>query len=113
MRRKKITKEQKEYLKKWDEFSDEDINNQLDKWSDFLWLGRHLYLKSIEKVNIKDHKEAFEYEEEIINRYKNDIDFLRCMVFPQSENGDEEWEEILNNVGSLTYLSYGKWDLSS
>ena len=41
----KLTKEQREYLKKWDGLSKEELSKEHSKWLDFLWLGRHLYLK--------------------------------------------------------------------
>lgn len=116
----KLTKRAKEYLKKWDGLSKEELIAEEEKWSDFLWLGRHLYLKhktshfgdylnsgDEDKINIV--KGAFEAEERIINKYKNDSDFIRCMVNPESENGDKEWDEITDNVGSLRYLISGDW----
>lgn len=116
----RLTKEQKEYLKKWDGLSKEELIKEQDKWVDFLWLGRHLYLKyetstfkdyldSGDETKIEIVKGAFKAEEEVLNKYENDPDFIRCMVDVKSENGDEEWEEIRNNVGSLRYLTYGDW----
>ena len=120
----RLTKRTKEYLKKWDGLSKEELVAEEEKWSDFLWLGRHLYLKhntphfedylnsgDEEKINVI--KGAFEVEERIINKYKNDSDFIRCMVNPESENGDKEWDEITDNVGSLRYLISGDWHTDS
>ena len=74
-----LTKRTKEYLKKWDGLS----------------------------------KEELVAEERIINKYENDSDFIRCMVNPESENGDKEWDEITDNVGSLRYLISGEWHTNS
>lgn len=115
-----LTKRAKEYLKKWDGLSKEELIKEEEKWSEFLWLGRHLYLKyktpvfedyfkSGDEEKIKIAKGAFEAEERIINKYENDPDFIRCMVNPESENGDKEWDEITDNVGSLRYLTCGDW----
>ena len=116
----RLTKEQKKYLKKWDGLSKEDLIKEEEKWGEFLWLGRHLYLKhetpvfenyfkSGDEEKIKIAKDAFEAEERIVNKYENDPDFIRCMIIPESENGDKEWNEITNNVGSLRYLTCGDW----
>jgi len=113
-----LTKEQKEYLKKWDNLSKEDLMNEEIKWSDFLWFGRHLsikdsiiedYLNSNDEEHIEIAKKALFEEEKIMNQYANDTDFIRCIVYPESDNGDKEWEEITNNVGSLRYLTTGYW----
>lgn len=116
----RLTKEQKEYLKKWEHLSKEELDKEEEKWSDFLWLGRHLYLKyetstfedylnSGDKNKIDIVEGAFAAEERVINTYENDLDFIRCMVNPESENGDKEWEEVCNNVGALRYLTCGDW----
>ena len=114
----KLTKEQKEYLKKWDGLSKEELIVERDKWSKFLWFGRHLaikdsfmgeYLASGNESKINIAKGAARAEADVICTYGDDPDFIRCMINVKSENGDEEWREILDNVGSLRYLIGGDW----
>lgn len=114
----KLTKEQKEHLKKWDGLSKEELIKEEDKWSKFLWLGRHLafkhtflgqYLASGNENKIRIAKGAARAEADVICTYGTDPDFIRCMINVESENGDKEWDEILNNVGSLRYLICGEW----
>lgn len=120
----KLSEDQKQYVKKWKHLSKKELDREETKWSDFLWLGRHLYLKfqtttfeddfkSGDQTRIDIAKGAMECEEKVIAKYKDDPDFIRYMVDTKSENGDEEWKEITNNVGALRYLLWGEWDLSS
>lgn len=115
---KRLTKQQKEYLKKWKHLSKEELKREEEKWSHFLWFGRHLaikdsfmgdYLSSGDEKKIDIAKGAARAEANIICTYGSDPDFIRCMINVKSKNGDKEWEEILNNVGSLRYLTSGDW----
>ena len=117
-----------EYIKKWERYQDQYVKKfgkevgrnvlitQERRWSDWLWLGRHLYLKysgDCETWKEEIRNKAFEEEEKIIEKYTYDIDFNRCMIDPESENGDEEWNEIRNNVGALRKILWGEWNTDS
>lgn len=119
---------QEEYIKKWKNHRKEytkkygkDIGTtvlaiQEKRWSDWLWLGRHLFLKHsgvFETCDKEIRDGAFKAEEEIVRKYENDLDFIRCMSYPESENGDEEWEEIRYNVGALRKILFGEWNTDS
>lgn len=117
-----LTTEQKNYVSKWNHLSTEELIKEEKKWSDFLWFGRHLaikptflgqYLSSGDADKIKIAKGAAKDEANIICTYGDDPDFIRCMINPESDHGDKEWEEITNNVGALRYLLSGDWDTDS
>ena len=116
-----LTEEQKEYLKKWDKFTKDELIAEETRWSDFLWLGRHSalkdtiikeYLNSNDENLIKIAMDAINVEKHLIEKYQDDNDFIRCLVDVE-KSGDKEWEEILNNVGSLRYILSGEWCLDS
>ena len=100
-------------INKWKDYTKEDLIRAEEKWSDFLWFGRHLYLAYVGNVTIEKYPEAFKNQDRIINKYHNDKDFIRCFYFPNSPNGDEEWKEITNNVGYLRQRLYGRWNTDS
>lgn len=117
-----------EYIKKWNNHRKEytkkfgkDIGStvlaiQEKRWSDWLWLGRHLFLKHsgvFETCNKEIRDRAFEEEKKIIKKYEDDADFIRCMLYPETEDGDEEWEEIRCNVGALRKILFGEWNTDS
>lgn len=116
---KKEHPEEAAYIEKWRK-SDKDLGLELEKWGDMLWLGRHLHLKlkgDISKIDPDVWKKALESEETVIDKWKDDEDFRKYMLYnsplPDEKYGDTNWKEISCNVGALTYLLEGEWDLSS
>lgn len=100
-------------LDKWEGYSREELEKLEEKWSDFLWLGRELFVLEKGRIPEKLLQGVFETINNMINKYRNDEDFVRCMVSPKSKNGDKEWEEITKNVGSLRLKLYGQWNTDS
>lgn len=101
------------YLEKWNGYTEEQLRAEKEKWFEFAWLGRHLFLAHIGDVTKEKYPEAFEAQERIIRTYRNDRDFIHCFINPDSERGDKEWKEIMWNLGSLRFLLYGEWDLDT
>ena len=106
-----------EYIKKWEKYRDQYAKNfgeevgrkvlitQERRWSDWLWLGRHLYFKksgACENWKEEIRNKAFEEEEKMMEKYKYDVDFGRCT-----------WSEIQNNVGALRKILWGEWNTDS
>lgn len=103
-----------EYVEKW-KMSSKNLEEELSKWADMLWLGRSLaHSDNYEEPTRTAAKKA---EIEVINKWKDDKDFKKYMYDdgrePDDEWGDNHWKEISCNVGALRYLLYGEWDLSS
>ena len=105
-----LTPDKLAYLKKWDGYTKKQLRAEEHKWYEFAWLGRHLFLAQVGEVTIDKYPKAFVAQDRIIKTYENDKDFIRCFVFPESENGDEEWKEILWNLRSLRFLLCGEWN---
>ena len=98
------------------------LTDEESRWGDFLWLGRHLALvdggffdKAKTPEEAEFNKLAVQEGEAMVKRYKDcaDHDFVMCFEYPSSENGDDEWEHICNNVGTLREFLWGEWNLDS
>ena len=118
-----------DYVSKWineaDKYKSKQRQNFLaqecERWSDWLWLGRHYHNKKtgvFNDTNIDIAKQAYEEAEKLENKYKDDPDFIEYMcerktAKPDEEFGDTCWREISMNVGALRWLLTGEWFLDS
>lgn len=117
-------KDRLDYIEYWIGMSKGDkeyIKGQEDKWSDFLWLGRHLYLKETGKLYDSPSdiiNGALKGEKKVMDTYKDDPDFIKYMTnkippVPDEEYGDDHWREVCMNVGALRWILSGEWNLDS
>lgn len=112
---KKNNPREAEYVIKWQN-SNKDLDYELEKWSDMLWLGRSLAFH--DSYPEEQRKGVLEIERKVIEKYKDDPDFQKYMYdtesgTPDEEYGDSKWTEINLNTGALRYLCYGEFDLDS
>ena len=103
------------YIEKWKD-SNKDLNEELKKWADMLWLGRSLSL--IEHSDKRTRNKVIKIQKQVVNKWKNDPDFNKYMysdndIQPDKEYGDSYWAEISCNVGALRYLLNGEWNTDS
>ena len=106
----KLDKVQKGYVTKW-KYSGKDLKKEEKKWGDFLWLGRSLAIHQMIDPGILD--EVIKIEQEMIEKYADDPEFLKYMVADSDEYVAGGWREINNNVGALRYILFGDWNLDS
>ena len=103
------------YIEKWKD-SNKDLNEELKKWADMLWLGRSLSL--IEYYDKETRDGVIKAQNQVINKWNDDSDFNKYMysgndIHLDEEYGDSHWAEISCNVGALRYLLNGEWNTDS